>query len=161
MTELTELGKLIDAASRANHGRSQQAAADLATKRGCPISKSLISDNARHVATITPTVVRGIAAGYDLSEEDVARAMLADLGLAIADYNPGVEAAIRRDPDLSIEARAMLLAAFGAARISPRRVVVSDELKDGTDFTSDWSAPRKHARVLGDEDSEHRHESSS
>ncbi|WP_157185977.1 hypothetical protein [Mycobacterium canetti] len=125
MSEQTELGKLIEAASRANHKRSMQEAADLATSRGAPISKSLISESARRVETITPKVIRGIAAGYDIPEEDVARAMLADLGIAIVDYNPGVESAIRRDPDLSAEARGILLAAITAARSD----LVSDQSK--------------------------------
>jgi hypothetical protein len=115
-----ELSKLIDAASRANHGRSMQAAAELATKRGAPISKSHISKNARQVETVTPQLIRGIAAGYEVPEEEVARAVLADLGFVINDYSPSPESAIRRDPGLSSEARAMLLAAIGAARTPSR-----------------------------------------
>lgn len=113
---MTRLGDLIDAASRANSGRSMQAAADLATKRGAPISKSHISKNSRDIETITPQIIRGIAAGYDIPEEDVARAALEDLGFTIPDYQLSPESAIRRDPTLSSEARAMLLAAIGAAR---------------------------------------------
>lgn len=93
-----------------------QAAADLATKRGAPISKSHISKNSREIETITPQIIRGIAAGYDIPEEDVARAALEDLGFTIPDYQLSPESAIRRDPTLSSEARAMLLAAIGAAR---------------------------------------------
>ena len=115
---MTELGKLIESASRANSDRSMQAAAELATQLGCPISKSHISKNARGIVSITPQVVRGIAAGYGLPEEDVVRAALADLGFAIMDYNPAPESALRRDPNLSMEARAMLLAALQAARDS-------------------------------------------
>lgn len=115
---VTELSKLIESASRANRGRSMQAAADLATQRGCPISKSHISKNAKGIESITPQLVRGIAAGYGVTEEDVVRAALADLGFAIMDYNPSPESAIRRDPNLSMEARAMLLAALQAARDS-------------------------------------------
>jgi hypothetical protein len=115
---MTALGGLIEAASRANHGRSMQQAADLATSRGAPISKSSISESARGIDTITPKVIRGIAAGYDIPEEDVARAMLVDLGIVINDYSPDAESAIRRDPDLSTDARAILLAAISAARTS-------------------------------------------
>lgn len=113
---MTELSNLIEAASRANHGRSMQAAAELATQRGFPISKSHISKNAQRVVSLTPQLVRGIAAGYGISEEDVIRAALADLGFTVLDYNPSPESALRRDPNLSVEARAMLLAALGAAR---------------------------------------------
>lgn len=116
---MTRLGDLIDAASRANSGRSMQAAADLATERGAPISKSHISKNSRDIETITPQLIRGIAAGYDLPEDDVARAALEDLGFVIYDYQLSPESAIRRDPTLSSEARAMLLAAIGAARTVP------------------------------------------
>lgn len=115
---MTELSNLIEVASRANNGRSMQAAADLATRLGFPISKSHISKNVRGIVSITPQVIRGIAAGYGLTEEDVVRAALADLGFAIMDYNPGPESAIRRDPNLSMEARGMLLAALQAARDS-------------------------------------------
>lgn len=93
-----------------------QAAADLATQRGHAISKSHISKNARLVETVTPQLIHGIAAGYDIPPEDVARAVLADLGFAIGDYNPSPESAIRRDPHLSSEARGILLAAIDAAR---------------------------------------------
>jgi hypothetical protein len=117
---MTELSKLIDAASRANNGRSMHTAATLATKRGAAISKSLISKNAKGVETITPVMVRGIAAGYDIAEEDVLRAACADLGLPIPDYRPSPESAIRRDPDLGAQAKAMLLAALNAARHSMR-----------------------------------------
>lgn len=97
-----------------------QAAADLATRRGAPISKSHISKNARDVDTITPQIIRGIAAGYDIPEDEVARAALEDLGFVIPDFSVSPESAIRRDPTLSSEARAMLLAAIGAARsVSP------------------------------------------
>lgn len=113
---MSELSNLITAASRANHGRSMQAAADLATQLGFPISKSHISKNAHRIVSVTPQLVRGIAAGYGLSEEDVIRAALADLGFVVMDYNPSPESAIRRDPNLSMEARAMLLAALDAAR---------------------------------------------
>jgi hypothetical protein len=118
VSRMTALGGLIEAASRANHGRSMQQAADLATSRGAPISKSSISESARGIDTITPKVIRGIAAGYDIPEEDVARAMLVDLGIVINDYSPDAESAIRRDPDLSTDARAILLAAISAARTS-------------------------------------------
>lgn len=113
---MTELSNLIEAASHANNGRSMQAAADLATRLGFPISKSHISKNIHRIVSITPQLVRGIAAGYGVSEEDVVRAALADLGFAIMDYNPSPESAIRRDPNLSMQARAMLLAALQAAR---------------------------------------------
>lgn len=116
---VTRLGDLIDAAARANSGRSMQAAADLATKRGAPISKSHISKNSREVDSITPQLIRGIAAGYDIPEDDVARAALEDLGFVIPDYQLSPESALRRDPTLSSEARAMLLAAIGAARSVP------------------------------------------
>lgn len=115
---MTELGKLIESASRANHGRSMHAAAELATRRGAPISKSHISKNARQVESLTPQLVRGIAAGYGLAVEDVIRAVLADLGFALSDYNPSVESQIRRDPQLSSEAKVILLAATAAARSS-------------------------------------------
>jgi hypothetical protein len=115
-----ELSNLIEAASRANHGRSMQAAAEIATKRGAPISKSHISKNARQIETVTPQLIRGIAAGYEIPEEEVARAVLADLGFVINDYSPSPESAIRRDPGLSSEARAMLLAAIDAARAPSR-----------------------------------------
>lgn len=113
---MTALSNLIETASRANKGRSMQAAADLATERGAPISKSHISKNARKIETVTPQLIRGIAAGYEIPPEEVARAVLADLGFAINDYSPSPESAIRRDPNLSTEARAMLLAALQAAR---------------------------------------------
>lgn len=117
---MTRLGDLIDAAARANGGRSMQVAADLATKRGAPISKSHISKNAREIETVTPQIIRGVAAGYDIPEEDVARAALEDLGFELPDFQTSPESAIRRDPTLSSEARAMLLAAIGAARsVSP------------------------------------------
>jgi hypothetical protein len=126
---MTVLGRLIEAASRANHGRSMQQAADLATSRGAPISKSSISDSARGIETITPKVIRGIAAGYDIPEGDVARAMLADLGFAITDYSPDAESAIFRDPDLSSEARAILLAALRAAHAGSTGAV-ADEVEN-------------------------------
>lgn len=159
---MTELGKLIDAAARANHGRSQQEAADLATSRGAPISKSLISENSRAVETITSKAIRGIAAGYDIPEEDVARAMLADLGFVIGDYNPGVEAALRRDADLSTDARAILLAAIGAARVSTRRTIadvpaVADEAQDSSAYGA-WFAGGEEPGVLGDENGDQRHQ---
>lgn len=159
---MTELGKLIETASRANHGRSMQAAADLATSRGCPISKSLISDASRELLTVTPRLIRGIAAGYDISEEDVARAMLADLGVAIENYSPSPESAVRRDPDLSAEARAILLAAIQAARSRAGTVVVRDDPKNFPAGTpAAWrNAPGEKPRVLGDENSENRHEGS-
>lgn len=113
---MTALSELIEAASRANRGRSMKAAADLATRHGSPISKSHISKNAHRIVSITPQLVRGIAAGYGVSEEDVIRAALTDLGFTVLDYNPSPESAIRRDPNLSVEARAMLLAALDAAR---------------------------------------------
>lgn len=113
---MTELRKLIDSAARANHGRSMQNAADLATRLGAPISKSHISKSTRQVESVTPQLVRGIAAGYGLSEEDVIRAMVADLGFSVSDHNPSAESQIRRDPDLSAEAKAILLAAVAAAR---------------------------------------------
>lgn len=115
---MTELGRLIETASRANHGRSMQDAADLATRLGAPISKSHISKNARRVQSVTPQLIRGIAAGYGIEPEDVVRAALADLGFAIPDYTPSPESAIRRDPDLGVQAKAILLAAVSAARQS-------------------------------------------
>lgn len=120
---MTELGKLIASAKRANHGRSLQAAADIATKAGHPISKSYISAAAKGVESITPQLVRGIAAGYGVAQEDVIRAALVDLGFAMSDYNPTAEAAIRRDPDLSSEAKDMLLSALAVARGSVSRGV--------------------------------------
>lgn len=143
---MTELGKLIEAASRANHGRSMQAAAELATKRGAPISKSHISKNAQHVDSLTPQLIRGIAAGYDIPVEDVARAVLADLGVTISDYNPSPESAIRRDPDLSSEARSMLLAAVEAARTpsrSGRRVLAGDQAQDSRGVPVGWLPPEE------------------
>ncbi len=155
---MTHLGQLIDTASRANHGRSMQAAADLATSRGCTISKSHISDAARKVETVTPRLIKGIAAGYDIPESEVARAMLADLGVVIEDYNTSPESAIRRDPDLSSEARAILLAAIDAARPSRTgRRVVFDESQNGS-LASRW-APRENAAVVGDQDGKKRHKS--
>ena len=148
MAAQTELGKLIEAASRANHGRSQQSAADLATSRGAPISKSMISESARGAETITPRVIRGIAAGYDIPEAEVARAMLADMGVTISDYHPDVESAIRRDPDLSVEARSILLAAISAARSRPR-VGRADHAKNGASYDS-WFPPSEERGVLGD-----------
>ena len=118
---VTELGKLIEAASRANKGRSVREAARVATKLGAPISASHISKNARNIESVTPQIVRGIAAGYGIPEEDVARAALADLGFTLTDYTVAPESAIRRDPDLSIEAKAILLAALDASRISAER----------------------------------------
>lgn len=115
---VTELRRLIDAASRANKGRSMQEAADLATELGAPISKSHISKNARRVQSITPQLIHGVAVGYGVEPEDVIRAALADLGFAIPDYNPSPESSIRRDPDLGVQAKAILLAAIGAARTS-------------------------------------------
>jgi hypothetical protein len=160
MSEPTRLGKLIADASRANHGRSMQAAADLATSRGAEISKSLISENARSVKTVTKTVIRGIAAGYEVPEEEVARAMLEDLGFSIADYSPGIEAAIRRDPDLSSEARAILLAAIGAARPSRSGsgvgTVAGDKSQDDSYVPGRWVAPRKKPGVLGHKDRDKR-----
>jgi hypothetical protein len=158
MSEPTKLGKLIEDASRANHGRSMQAAADLATSRGAEISKSLISENARRVKTVTRTVIRGIAAGYDVPEEEVARAMLGDLGFSIADYSTGIEAAIRRDPDLSSEARAILLAAIGAARPSRSGpgTVVLDQAQDDAYLPGRWVAPSEKPRVLRDKDGKKR-----
>ena len=130
MSDTTALGRLIETAARNNH-RSMQQAADLATSRGAPISKSTISDAARCVETVTPKVILGIAAGYDIPAEEVARAMLSDLGFEISDYSPDAETAIRRDPDLSSEARAMLLAAIGAARKSADFAVApTDEPKN-------------------------------
>jgi hypothetical protein len=115
---VTELGKLIAAASRANNRRSMQDAADLATSFGAPISKSHISKNARQLDSITPQLINGVAVGYGIEPEDVIRAALADLGFAIPDYNPSPESAVRRDPDLGVQAKAMLLAALDAARHS-------------------------------------------
>lgn len=154
---MTELGKLIDAASRANHGRSMQAAADLATKRGVPISKSAISSAASQIKSVTPLLVRGIAAGYDLPEEDVARAACADLGFAIADYKLSPESAIRRDPDLSAQARAILLAAIEAAR-HPSSRIITDESQDSSWPPIHWEAPRQEPRMVRDEDGEQRHQ---
>lgn len=115
-----ELANLIEAASRANHGRSYQAAADIAARKGVHISKSLIGKNARRVVSLTPLLVQGIAAGYGVSQEDVIRAALKDMGFTISDYTVSPESAIRRDPSLSSEARGMLLAALDAARSSHR-----------------------------------------
>ena len=111
-----------------------QEAADLATKRGAPISKSWISSAAAGIESITPQLIRGICAGYDLSEEDVARAALADLGVTISDYSPTVESAIRRDANLSGEARAILLAGVAAARETRRE-----------ETASNWDQPRRRA----------------
>ena len=158
---VTELGKLIDDASRANHGRSMQEAADLATSRGAPISKSTISETAREVKSVTPLVIRGIAAGYDVPEEDVARAILADLGFAIEDFKLSPESAIRRDPDLSAQSRAILLAAIDAARRPVPRgaIAIADELQEGSDdHTGTWFAAAKEAGVLGNQDGEDRHQ---
>lgn len=153
---MTELGKLIEAASRANGMRSMQAAADLATELGAPISKSHISKNARAIDTVTPQLIRGIAKGYGIQEADVARAVLADLGITIPDYSPSPESAIRRDPNLSSEARAMLLAAMQAAR-SPARDVPArgDELQKPA-----WGPTYVAAEDPGvsrDEDGDERH----
>lgn len=163
---MTELGNLIEAASHANKGRSMQAAADLATLRGFPISKSHISKSAKGILSITPQVVRGIAAGYDVTEEDVVRAALVDLDLAIMDYNPGPESAIRRDPNLSMEARSMLLAALQAARTAlqsgrPRRVVTPVTENQGQEFSGPLAAfvePRTRDDGTGEVTGEDRRE---
>lgn len=140
-----ELSKLIKTASRVNNGRSMQAAADLATERGAPISKSHISKNARKIETVTPQLIRGIAAGYGIAPEEVARAVLADLGFVISDYSPSPEAAIYRDPELSSEARAMLLAAIDAARAPSRSGDTvrgtSDQTQDSRGVDVDWLPP--------------------
>jgi hypothetical protein len=143
--DMTELGRLIQSASRANRGRSMQAAADLATKHGAPISKSHISKSARQVDSLTPQLVRGIAAGYGLSQEDVIRAVLADLGFAISDYNPTIESQIRRDPEISEEAKAILLAATAAARMDGRGV---DQSKPFLDTA--WKQPAVEPDDLSD-----------
>lgn len=148
---VTELGKLIEAAARANHGRSMQAAADLATKRGHPISKSHISQNAREIKSITPQLIRGIAAGYDLPEEEVARAVLADLGFTIDDYNPTPESAIRRDPQLSAEARGILLAALEAARFPTRTPAPGDDPQQRRRGLLGRRSARQNPGVSGDE----------
>lgn len=153
---MTRLGELIEAASRANHGRSMQDAADLATSLGAPISKSHISKNARKVQHITPAIIKGIAAGYGVPEEDVARAVLADFGVTLNDYSPTPESAVRRDPDLSSEARAMLLAAIEAARTSPGRVTRVDEPKKGSML--DMLGADKRTGASGDEDRNQRHQ---
>lgn len=154
---VTELGKLIDAAARANNGRSMRAAADLATKRGAPISSSHISKNAREIDTVTPQLIRGIAMGYDLPEEEVARAVLADLGIIVPDYSPTPESAIRRDPNLSSEARAMLLAAIRAARSRPASRVVGDKLEDSRGVPATW-LPDEDTGVGRDQDGQQRHQ---
>lgn len=157
---MTELGKLIEAASRANNGRSMRAAADLATERGAPISSSHISKNAHQVETVTPQLIRGIARGYDIPEAEVARAALADLGFTVPDYSPTPEAAIRRDPNLSSEARAMLLASIGAARSRPGRVV-ADQVQDSGGVPAGWLPPGHHAGVVGHPSDDRRDKSSS
>lgn len=136
---VTELGRLIETASRANHGRSMQAASDLATRRGVPISKSLISKVSRKVDTITPLLVRGLAAGYDISEEDIVRAALADLGFPIADYSISPESALIRDPELGAGARTILLAALKAAReLGPGSVALEDGGQQPEEWPSGW-----------------------
>jgi hypothetical protein len=156
---MTELGELINTASRANHGRSMHAAAALAKSRGCEISKSTITNAYRaKLKTITPLVIRGIAAGYDIPETEVARAMLGDMGFAIGEYSPSAESAIRRDPDLSVEARAMLLAAIAAARPGRRDIVARDEVQDGSDIAAGFLPVPKDAGVLRDEDRGKRHQ---
>lgn len=160
---MTELGKLIEAAARANGGRSMRAAADLATQRGAPISSSHISKNVHQVETVTPQLIRGIAKGYDIPEEEVARAALADLGFTVPDYSPTPEAAIRRDPNLSSEARAMLLASIGAARSRPagRVVLPADQLQDSGAVPVGWLPPDQDAGVVGHPSNDGRHQSSS
>lgn len=149
---MTELAKLIDSASRANHGRSMQAAADLATRGGAPISKSHISKNARKAESLTPQLVRGIAAGYGIAEEDVVRAILADLGFTISDYNPTIESQIRRDPDISADVKEVLLAAVVAARTLRDRPQTS--VRDV--LGSRNPRPRKHPGVNGADHREQR-----
>lgn len=140
---MTRLGDLIDAASRANNGRSMTAAAELATQRGAPISKSHISKNARNIDTLTPQLIWGVALGYDIPPEDVARAALEDLGVVIPDHQTSPESAIRRDPTLSSEAKAMLLAAIGAARSSPPMPAKGKRHVDKSTTASDPAPPAR------------------
>jgi transcriptional regulator with XRE-family HTH domain len=112
-----ELARLIEVAAQANNGRSQRQAAEMAARKGAPISKSTIAKViAGQYETITAQMVRGIAAGYNISEDDVLRAMAADMGFTIHSYDPSPESALRRDPSLNADVKAVLLAGLSAAR---------------------------------------------
>lgn len=127
-----ELARLIDVAASANNGRSQREAAAIAAKKGAPISKSSIAKLiAGQYETITAQVVKGIAAGYDIPEEDVLRAMATDIvGVKVNDYILSPEQAVRRDPTLNADVKAILLAALNAAR---HRKTASDDME-----LTDW-----------------------
>lgn len=140
---MTRLGELIEL-SQARNRLSYERAAQRASERQAPISSSWISQAKRGLKTITPQMVRGIAAAFDIPVEDVVRAALTDIGFPLPDYAPTVESSVRRDVDLSIEAKSMLLAAISAARASANHTELTDwgALGGGENAVSDGSENR-------------------
>lgn len=115
MADTNPLGELIDIARRAN-GWSDEDVAVRARRRDEKLVKSTISEIRRNgLRTITPGLIRGLAAGLDLPAGQVLRAALRTLGLDEGAETSLVDA-IRADPYLPAFAKRQMIATVEMAR---------------------------------------------
>ena len=117
MNAQSKVVELIQVARRSNRGLTFVEAAARATRMGHPISKSYISEIlAQGMTTITRAKVAGIAAGFGIPADEVARAAMEDLGFPLNSVDLSPERAIRNDPTLSIETKAILVSVLETVR---------------------------------------------
>lgn len=115
--EQTHLGALVEQQKKINNLSDAQVV-QRALDRGEKLGKS----NLGRVATgdnpsLSRATIFGLAAGLGVTPATVAQAVLADMGIGLAEAEPDVETAIRTDPTLSVHGRRVLLAVLREMRI--------------------------------------------
>ncbi|WP_280412626.1 hypothetical protein [Nocardia asiatica] len=103
-----------------------------ATARGEKLGKS----NLGRVATgdnpsLSRATIFGLAAGLGVTPLTVARAVLADMGVVLAERDADAETAIRADPTLSEHGRRLLLAMLGEIADKPPKHSQEQDKRDG------------------------------
>jgi len=113
----THLGRLIEQQQKLE-GLSYSAMAARAAARGEKLGKSNIGRMAGGESlSLGRATIFGLAAGLGVTPATVARAMLADMGIALTEPAPDdAAAAIASDPTLSERHRRQLLAALSALK---------------------------------------------
>lgn len=134
MNSAHHLAALIEQRRDAN-GWSNQDIAQRARREGHQLSHQNISRICNNpVIGLKADLARALASGLDLPVEEVVRATLLSMGFQIGEGRTTPEEAVKSDPDLSSEARQMLLTQLKVlrkpARPALRRVARKGETDD-------------------------------
>ncbi|MFE7744442.1 hypothetical protein [Nocardia sp. NPDC057455] len=129
--ESSKLGALIEQRKRLDDLSDADVVAR-AKARGEKLGKSNISRVATGAnPSLSRATIFGLAAGLGVTPATVARAVLADMGIVLAEPDADSEAAIRADPTLPGHGRRLLLAMLGEIADRPPKHSQEQDKRDG------------------------------